>query len=333
VSQGLPSGRRLRRGRGERPGRASASATALDTVTTLGPVVLRHPIVAASGTYGHGAEVARLGRVDAIGAVTVKSLSAFPWKGNAPPRVHEVTAGMVNAIGLDNPGVEHWIAHGLPELEALGVPVIASVWGRTAAEFAAAARALAPVADRLAALEVNASCPNLEDRSRVFAHSTAATREVVGAVVAEVGALAVLAKLSPNAADLPDIAGAALDAGAVALTLVNTVLGLAIDVERRRPVLGNGGGGLSGPAIHPVALRAVHDVARAHPGVPIVGTGGVTTGLDAVAMLLAGASAVGVGTASFRDPAAPARIAAELATWCARHGVARTAELVGGLRP
>jgi dihydroorotate dehydrogenase (NAD+) catalytic subunit len=303
----------------------------VDLSTRLGPITLPNPVVAASGTYGHGDEVARLGDPSAIGAVTAKSLSPYPWPGNPSPRVHESPGGMLNSVGLQNPGVTAWLEHDLPGLRARGARVIASVWGRSVDEFAAAAAALRPAADQLVAVEVNVSCPNLEDRNRVFAHRAESTAAAVGAVVSEAGGLPVLAKLSPNVTDLVEIASAALEAGAVGLTLVNTLMGLAVDAERRRPRLGAGGGGLSGPAIKPVALRAVFDVSRVLPGTPVIGTGGVATGVDAVEMLLAGASAVGVGTATFRDPRAPERIARQLAHWCARHGVARVADLVGAL--
>lgn len=305
----------------------------VDTRVRLGPIELPNPVIAASGTFGHGDEVARLGDPGALGAVTVKSLAAFEWPGNPAPRLHMTAAGMINAVGLQGPGVRHWVAEELPALRARGARVIASVWGRTVAEFGEAAALLAPARDELIAVEVNVSCPNLEDRSRVFAHDHDATAAVVTAVVDAELRLPIFAKLSPNVTDLREIAVAALEAGATGLTLVNTVMGLVIDAERRAPVLGHGGGGLSGPAIKPVALRAVHEVSRAFPGVPIIGTGGVASGTDAAEMLLAGASAVGVGTVTFSDPRAPARIARDLARWCARHDVARVADLTGALTP
>jgi dihydroorotate dehydrogenase (NAD+) catalytic subunit len=241
---------------------------------------------------------------------------------------------MVNSIGLAGPGVDAWIEQDLPALRRHGARVIASVWGRTVSEFADAASRLAPCAAELLAVEVNASCPNLDDRARVFAHAPASTAAVVRAVVdALPPSLPVLAKLSPNVTDIREIAAAAIEGGAAALTLVNTVMGLVIDPDARRPRLGAGGGGLSGPPIKPIALRAVWEVHRALPEVPIVGTGGVSTGTDAAEMLLAGARAVGVGTATFADPCAPVRIRDELARWCARHGVTSAADLTGALAP
>lgn len=306
-------------------------ARAVDTRVRLGPIELPNPIVAASGTFGHGDEVARLCDPSKLGAVTVKSLAPYEWPGNPAPRLHMTTGGMLNSVGLEGPGVEHWVEHELPTLRALGARVIASVWGRTVDAFALAAKMLHPARADLLAVEVNVSCPNLEDRSRMFAHAREPTAAAVTAVVDAVGGLPVFAKLSPNVADLTDVAGAALEAGATGLTLVNTVLGLLVDAEHRRPVLGAGGGGLSGPAIKPVALRVVYDVSRAFPGTPIIGTGGIASGTDAAEMLLAGASAVGVGTATFRDPRAPLRIARDLARWCARHDVVRVGDLVGAL--
>lgn len=305
--------------------------SAVDLTTRLGPVTLPNPIVAASGTYGHGDEVARLGDPSALGAVTTKSLSPYPWPGNPAPRVHEAPAGMLNSVGLENPGVDAWLEQDLPGLLARGARVIASIWGRSVDDYAKAAAALASATARLVALEVNVSCPNLEDRGEMFAHHREATAAAVRASVEQLPALPVFAKLSPNVTDLRPIAAAAMEVGATGLTLVNTVMGLAIDAERRRPRLGAGGGGLSGPAIKPVALRAVFEVSQALPGVPIIGTGGVANGVDAVEMLLAGASAVGVGTATFFDPRAAERIGAELVRWCDRHGVARVADLVGAL--
>jgi dihydroorotate dehydrogenase (NAD+) catalytic subunit len=304
----------------------------VDTAVDLGPIRLRNPIIAASGTFGHGDEVASLCDPMGLGAVTVKSLAAYPWPGNPPLRVTETGGGMLNSVGLAGPGVDAWIATDLPALEARGARVIASIWGRSVDDYAAAAAPLKRVADRLVAVEVNLSCPNVESRSDVFAHASAPTAAAIGCVVdALPGTLPVFAKLSPNVTDIVEIARAALDAGATGLTLINTVMGLAIDADRRRPKLGAGGGGLSGAPIKAIALRAVWEVARALPGTSIIGTGGVASGVDAVEMLLAGASAVGVGTATFADPRAALRIARDVEEWCARRGVQRVRDLIGTL--
>jgi dihydroorotate dehydrogenase (NAD+) catalytic subunit len=311
--------------------RRTPPGPAVDLGVTLGPLQLVNPIVTASGTYGHGAEVARQGDPDAIGAVTAKSLLPEAWAGKPAPRLHMTASGMVNAVGLQGPGIAAWLEHDLPALRDAGARVIASLWGRTVDDYEQGAAMLLPARDDLIAVEVNVSCPNLHRRSEMFAHDPAATAEVVTAVVrAEIG-LPVFAKLSPNVTDITEIAVAAVTAGATGLTLVNTVMGLVVDAETRRPVLGGGGGGLSGPAIKPVALRAVHDVSRALPDVPIIGTGGVASGVDAVEMLLVGASAVGVGTANFLDPRAPHRIVDEVRAWCAQHGVVRVTDLIGAL--
>lgn len=312
----------------------------VDAEVRLGPLTLPNPIVAASGTFGHGDEVAKLCDPSGLGAVTTKSQAPFAWDGNPPPRLHPSASGMVNAVGLQGRGVARWLVDDLPPLVARGARVIASVWGRETDDFVAAAVAVA-AAPGVLAVEVNLSCPNLHHGSlgaprsgppgELIAHEPDATRETVRAVVDAVGATPVFAKLSPNATDVVPVAAAALDAGATGLTCVNTVRAFLVDAEARAPALGAGNGGLSGAAIKPLALRVVHDVTRALPGVPVIGTGGVMHGTDAVEMLLAGASAVGVGTATFLDPRATLRIRDELADWCAARGVSRVADLVGAL--
>jgi dihydroorotate dehydrogenase (NAD+) catalytic subunit len=313
--------------------RRRAQPTGVDLAVEIGPLRLPNPIVAASGTFGHGVELAALCDPRGIGAVTTKSVAVFASEGNPPLRVTEAPGGgMLNSVGLPGPGVDAWIETDLPALEARGARVIASIWGRTVADYEAAARALKEVAHRVVGIEVNLSCPNVEARAHVFAHAPDTTRDATKAVVDALGGAApVFAKLSPNVTDLCEIAGAALDAGATGLTLVNTVMGLVVDASTRAPRLGAGGGGLSGPPIKPIALRAVWEVSKAFPNAAIIGTGGVSSGEDAVEMLLAGASAVGVGTATFADPRATLRIVDELGAWCARNDVARVRDLIGGM--
>jgi dihydroorotate dehydrogenase (NAD+) catalytic subunit len=294
----------------------------------VGTVALPNPVMTASGTAGHGTELGEYLDLSVLGAVVVKSLSAEPWAGNPAPRLHETAAGMLNSVGLQNPGVEAWLEHDLPALEARGARVVASIWGFSVEAYAKAAAMLAEASHRLVAVEVNLSCPNVEARRDMFAHSPAATAEVLEATAA---CRPRWAKLSPNVTDLTEIAGAALGAGAEAVTLVNTLMGMAIDTEARRPRLGAGGGGLSGAAIRPVAVRAVYDCRQAFPEAPIVGVGGVRTGEDAVELLMAGADAIQVGTATFFEPRAPARVLEELARWCGRHGVRDLRDLRGAV--
>jgi dihydroorotate dehydrogenase (NAD+) catalytic subunit len=308
--------------------RAGGQEPEVDLTTRVGSVLLRSPLLTASGTAGHGAELAAYLDLAALGAVVVKSLAAEPWAGNPAPRVHEATAGMINSVGLQGPGVEAWLEHELPPLIDTGALVVASIWGRTVEDFARAASLLHDAPPEVVAVEVNVSCPNLEDRRRMFAHSTTATAEAIDAA----GACArpLWAKLSPNVADIAEIAVAARDAGAEAVTLVNTLLAMAIDPERRRPRLGAGRGGLSGPAVKPVALRAVYDCYAALPDLPIVGVGGVASAPDVVEFLLAGAAAVQIGTATFADPRTLDRVRRRLLRWCADHSVDHVTQLIGG---
>jgi dihydroorotate dehydrogenase (NAD+) catalytic subunit len=303
----------------------ASRATAVDTRVRVGSVELRNPVMTASGTAGHGAELAPYLDLGGLGAVVVKSLAAFEWSGNPAPRLHPSPAGMVNAIGLQGPGVERWLAHLLPALVDTGATVIASIWGRTVEEYRAAATALAGAPPEVVAVEVNLSCPNLEGRGAMFAHDAERAADVLAATAG--AGRPRWAKLSPNTDRLVDVAAACATAGAEAVTLVNTVLGMVYDPRTLRPALGNGGGGLSGRAIHPVAVRAVHDVHAALPDLPIVGVGGVADGWDAVELLLAGAVAVQVGTATFAEPRATRRVLDELVTWAADRGVTRLADV------
>ena len=318
------------RGRSDRRhgrGGSGAPGAPVDTAVRVGSLTLSSPVMTASGTAGHGDELAAYVDLSRLGAVVVKSLGADPWPGNPAPRVHQTAAGMINSVGLQGPGVAAWVAHELPPLIDRGATVVASIWGRSVEDYARAAEAIAECPEQVVAVEVNLSCPNLDGGTHLFAHDPDATAAVLA--VTEAAGRPRWAKLSPNTDRLVEVAAAAGAAGAEAVTLVNTVMGMVIDVETRRPVLGGRSGGLSGPAIHPVAVRAVHDVHAALPDLPIVGVGGVATAIDAVELLLAGASAVQVGTASFADPRSVITVLDGMESWCRRHGVARVASLTG----
>jgi len=299
----------------------------VDLTTSVGAVALRSPVLTASGTSGHADELAAHGDLAELGGIVVKSLAAMPWPGNPAPRVAPAGEGMVNAVGLQGPGVGAWRNEMLPRLVATGATVVASIWGRTTDEFASAAEALcgAPVA----AVEVNVSCPNLHDGASMFAHSPTATAAAVDAALRS--GVPCWAKLSPTTERLVDVARAAVDAGATALVLVNTLRALAVDVEHRRSELGAGTGGLSGSPLHPVAAYWVAACHAALPTTPIVGVGGVRSAREVVAFVLAGADAVEVGTASLADPRAPWKVQRATRKWCARHDVARLADLKGRL--
>ena len=299
----------------------------VDMATRVGDTVLPNPVMTASGTAGHGSELGRYVPLDSLGALVVKSLSIMEWEGNPGPRVVQLPGAMMNSVGLQGPGVAGWIEEELPALRSSGARIVASIWGRTVDEYRQAAEALVSVQDDLTAVEINVSCPNIEDRRKMFAHSC----ESAATVIEATSSLEVQrwAKLSPNVSDIAEIAGAAGDAGAHAVTLTNTLLGLVLDPATGRPVLGGGGGGVSGPAMRAVALRAVFDVSAAHPDLPIVGVGGIADAEDAVQYLRAGASAVQVGTATFADPRATARVSKDLEAWCDRAGVIRVTDLIG----
>jgi dihydroorotate dehydrogenase (NAD+) catalytic subunit len=296
-----------------------------DTRVRVGSVELANPVMTASGTAGHGTELAGLLDLSSLGAFVVKSLADHDWPGNPAPRLHPTPQGMLNAVGLQGPGIDAWLAHDLPGLVDAGVTVVASIWGRSVDDYARAAAALGAAGPAVVAVEVNLSCPNLEGRGSIFAHDPSLSAEVVAATAA--CGRPRWAKLSPNTDRIVEVAGAVAAAGAEAVTLVNTLLGMVIDPHTLRPALGNGGGGLSGRAIHPVAVRAVHDVHAALPDLPIVGVGGVADGWDAAELMLAGASAIQVGTATFADPAAPTQVLRELVEWAQRRGVPRLADL------
>ena len=291
-----------------------------------GPLALRNPILTASGTFGYGLEFTDFVDLGRIGGLCTKGLSLRPHAGNVPPRICETPAGMLNAIGLQNVGVEAFLAEKLPRLRTLGATVIANVWGDTEDEYVAVVEALEE-APGLAAIELNISCPNVARGGMLFGNSPPLTASLV-ARVRRATRRPLIVKLSPNAPDLVESARAARDAGADVLSLVNTFVGMAIDPETARPRLSFGTGGLSGPAIKPLAVRMVYQVARALPETPLLGIGGIASLEDVLEFLAAGASAVQVGTASFKEPGIAGRLVEELAAYCAARG-ATVASLVG----
>lgn len=302
----------------------------VDLSTSVGALQLANPIATASGCFASGREMDRFVDVGGIGAVVVKSVTRAPRQGLPTPRMVETPSGMLNAIGLQNPGVERWIEDDLPWLVEHDATTIVSIAGDTVEDFVHVARRLRG-AEGVAAIEVNLSCPNVEHRGLVFALDPAASAELIQAV-ARVTDVPVLAKLSADASDVVEVASAVVEAGADGLTLINTILGMAIDPVTGRAELANTYGGLSGPAIRPVAVRVVHQVHSAMPDVPIVGCGGVRSVEDVVQFLRAGASAVAVGTGGFVDPFATESLRDGLAAWMAEHGHVSVRDLIGQVR-
>ena len=297
----------------------------IDTRVRVGSIELSTPVMTASGTVGYGTEFQDYLDFSSLGAIVTKSLAPYEWSGNPAPRLHPTPQGMMNAVGLQGPGVRYWLDNVLGDLLATGATVVASIWGRSVDDYEQAAEMLAEAPAGVVAVEVNLSCPNLEGRGSIFAHDAVLSAEVIAAT-AGCGRPR-WAKLSANTDRIIQVAEAVMAAGAEAVTCINTLLGLAYDPDTLVPTLGAGGGGLSGRAIHPVAVRAVHDVHQALPEVPIVGVGGVASGWDAAELMLAGASAVQVGTASFADPRATQRIQDELAAWALSRGLTSLAEI------
>jgi len=301
----------------------------VDLTTDIGGLVLDNPIATASGCFASGREMDRFVDVSGVGAVVVKSVTRAPRMGLPTPRMVETPSGMLNAIGLQNPGVDAWLRDDLPWLADHGATTVASIAGDTVDDFAHVARRLRG-AQGIGAIEVNLSCPNVEHRGLVFALDATASAEVIRAV-ALVADVPVLAKLSADASDVVAVARAVVEAGADGLTLINTVLGMAIDPVTGVAELANTYGGLSGPAIRPVAVRVVHQVHAALPDVPIVGCGGVRTVEDVVQFLRAGARAVAVGTGGFVDPFATEALRDGLAAWLAEHGHASVQDILGAV--
>ena len=297
----------------------------VDRRVRVGSLDFDAPVMLASGTAGYGTELAPYLDLASVGAIVTKSLAPYAWAGNPAPRLHPTTQGMMNAVGLQGPGVEHWLHEVLPPLIDTGATVVCSIWGRSLEDYARAADLLADAPPEVVAVEVNLSCPNLEGRGSIFAHDL----ELSAAVIAATDGCnrPRWAKLSANTDRIVEVAAAVSEAGAEAVTCVNTLLGLAYDPDTLSTTLGAGGGGYSGRAIHPVAVRAVHDVHAALPDLPIIGVGGVASGWDAVEMFLAGAVAVQVGTATFADPRAAARIDDELVAWSRERGISRISDI------
>lgn len=300
-----------------------------DLSVQVGPLRLANPVVLAAGTCGFGLELLPYLDLSRVGAITTKSLTLHPRLGNPPPRLAETPAGLLNAVGLQNPGVDYFLREVWPELRKHAVPVIASIAGSTPEEYARVASRLEE-AEGLAALEINISCPNIREGGIAFSRRPETAAQVVAAVARNTRR-PLLVKLSP-ASEAVAVAQAVLEAGASILTVANTLPGLVIDVRARRPVLGSVLGGLSGPAIRPVVLRLVWEIATTLPGVPLVGVGGITSAEDALEYLLAGASAVGVGTATLVNPGIAVSIIEGLTNYCRDQGISRVAELIGAAR-
>lgn len=301
----------------------------VDMSTTLGDAWFPTPIFTASGCASSGKELAQFFSLQDIGAVVTKSIMSKPRHGRPTPRMAETPSGMLNSIGLQGPGIDAFLANDVPWLLEQKARVVVSIAGETIEEYATLARKLRSVSG-ISAVEVNISCPNVENRGLVFACDPDASRRVIDGVRKTIGGeIPIIAKLSPDVTDLPAIARGVVDAGADALALINTVLGMVINTESMRPHLGGKTGGLSGPAIRPIAVRAIYQVHAALPKVPILGMGGVATGRDALELILAGASGVSVGTANFSNPSALISIQNELAQLLQASGFVTLTEAVG----
>ena len=297
--------------------------------TSLCGIAMRTPVLAASGTFGYGIEFEKLVNLEALGGFVVKGLSREPIEGNPPPRLWEACAGMLNSVGLQNIGVRAFVRDRLPRLARLRTAVFANIFGYTTEDYVEVVRAL-DAEDGLAGYELNVSCPNTRHGGIFFSSDPGLLSEVTRSVK-RVARRPVIVKLSPNVSQIEPLARAAEEAGADALSLVNTFVALAIDARARRPRIGAGFGGLSGPAIKPIALRLVYQAAQS-VRIPVIGLGGIANGEDAAEFLIAGASAVQVGTANFWDPASPLRVARELGDFLKSEGIAQVGEIVGTLQ-
>jgi dihydroorotate dehydrogenase (NAD+) catalytic subunit len=303
-----------------------------DLSIKLAGAELHTPVLVASGTFGAGREGQAFVPLNQLGGIIVKSTTLTPWKGKRTPRMCETPSGMLNAIGIQNKGIDHFISTDLPWLLKKQAAVFASIAGNTLDEYVKIADKLRTGGRGITGVEINISCPNLEDRNNMFSHSPEATAAVVAGVRKALPKAALFPKLSPNVTSLTEIAGAAIEAGADGLSLINTLFGMAIDVEHRRPKLAGVTGGLSGPAIRPVAVRAVWEVHNEWPHIPIIGQGGISTAEDALEFILAGASAVAVGTANFVNPRSSLDVTKGINEYMDRNHVASVTELVGAVK-
>jgi dihydroorotate dehydrogenase (NAD+) catalytic subunit len=320
------AGHAVRNGRASGPRRPHSAIVKPDLSVNFAGIRLKNPVLTASGTFGYGSEFADFVDLNKLGGVIVKGISLRPIKGNPPPRIWETPSGMLNAIGLENPGVDVFLDEKMPYLRQFDTAVIVNVFGYSLEEYVGVVERLDGVPG-VSGLEVNISCPNVKAGGIVFGTNLKAAFELLSAV-RKATTLPVIAKLSPNVTDITEFARAARDAGCDGLSLINTLLGMAIDVRCRRPRLANCTGGLSGPAIRPVAVRMVWQVARAVP-LPIIGMGGIVTGEDALEFILAGASAIAVGTANFVNPRATLDVLSGIESNLREQGVGKLADLIG----
>ena len=299
--------------------------------TTIATITMKNPVATAAGTFGEGAPFTDFIDVSKLGAIIAKGCSLEPWKGNAPHRVVETPSGMLNSIGLQNDGVEGFIAKKLPLLQSFGIPIIVGVFDKTPAHYGRIVERLSREKD-IAGFEANLSCPNLEAGGKTFCDYSDLVFEAVSCI-RKATRLPIIAKLSPNVTDIVGIAQAAREGGADALSLINTLVGMRINVKTREPYIAKNTGGLSGPAIRPVAVAKVFLVAQAKLGIPIIGIGGIQTGEDAIEFLLAGASAVAVGAANFVNPRATLDVLQGIERYMQENGVENITDLIGAVRP
>ena len=296
----------------------------------LAGIAMRNPINTASGTFGYGSEYAGLVPMEKLGGITVKGVSPFPSHGNRTPRTCEVAGGMLNAIGLQNPGIDKFINHAdyLPFLRQLDTCIFVNIWGKTLEDYVEVARRLDAEREGIDCLEINISCPNIKEGGISFGTNLKQAHAVVKAV-REATTLPLSTKLSPNVTSIADFAKAVTDAGSDMLSLINTYPAMAIDIETRRPRIANVTGGLSGHALKPIAVRMIHECHQALPHIPIIGMGGIYTAADAIEFMMAGATSVAVGTAIFADPSAPVTILEGMEAWLAAHGINDVNEIIG----